>query len=142
MQDGHAFPLSLIEEDVSLSPCKGSPTWGTGFLASIQCNTLPRSAKTKPKNCQKETSSGDGNQIENTLINSLPEKEPSSHHWLLKCQQYLHHCAGHEEGLRRANSLLCCNSDLTIQVPALHPTVPLTTRDMIFLFLLFFIYVL
>lgn len=36
--------------------------------------------------------------------------------WLLKCQRYLHHCAGGEEGFRRANSLLRCNSGLTLYV--------------------------
>lgn len=89
--------------------------WATGFLAPILCNMWPCSAKTKPKNCQKETGSGDGNQIPPKSTSCL-RRSPVPDLWLLKCQRYLHHCAGDEEGLRRANSILCCNFDLTVRV--------------------------
>lgn len=115
MQHEQAFPLSLIEQVASSLTWKGNPMWAAGFPASIQCNTWPCSAKLKPKNCQKATGCGDGNQIPHKSTNCL-RRNPAPDLWLLKCQRYLHQCAGGEEGLGSANSILCCNFDLTLQV--------------------------
>lgn len=126
--------------------------WGIGFLASLQCNMWPCATKKKPKNSQEKTSKQKPAKITLAMVMATksPKTQPSlclrrspvPDVWLLKCQRYLHHCADGEEGLRRANSLLCCNSDLTLwwPWPALHPSVLLTSCNTIFSFLLFCMY--
>lgn len=113
VQHEQAFPLSLVEQVASSLPWaipRGQLDFQYPFNA-ICGHALPRrnqkTAKTK---------------LALVMATKPPEsinclrRSPVPDLWLLKCQRYPHHSVCGEEGLRRANSILCCNFDFPLQV--------------------------